>query len=146
MSNNQKFLFINKNASSKSLSRSQGEERFQILSHVQPSSRSTARRRGEAPLKSAARKKASGRVDAEVLALDVNRDALSLSTSALSTAKGCSKQASEEAMTLAQTRQTGSPTPSTYYLSPVLTLGIPGYETRPATLNEYLGMLVTWCG
>jgi len=148
MPNNQRFLFINKNASSKSLSRSQGEERFQILSHVQPSSRTTARHRGKALQKTTARKKASGRVNAEVLALRVHRDAHGLSTSALSTAKGCSKQAAEGAMTLARRRQTESPTPSTYYLSPVVTLGImefDPFETTSPPVNEYLGTLLEWC-
>lgn len=139
MPSSQRFLFVNKNANSKSLTQSQGQERFQILSHVQPDCRLSC----HYPRRSAS--KSSGPTENEGSATFDVKHATDVSSAAT---LSMPKPRSRRTVTLAQRSQNGLLHPPSYTLSPLAALGIADFdpfETTAAPIDEYMGTLLTFC-
>lgn len=137
MPSTQKFLFVNKTAKSKSLSRSSGTERFQIFSHVQPESRISSRTRGSSVSTSFESDEAEKPNDAKPPSDRLPERTLCITS-----------PSSMRAMTRIKRKKNRSVAIPYYSLSPLVTLGISEFDpfkTTAAPIDETMGGLLTFC-
>jgi hypothetical protein len=132
MSSNQRFLFVNKTARSKNLTRSEGRERLEILSHVQRDSSATAVDPGQGVLKLP-----------KPSVWDAN-DA----TDGLSKNAGSIPARSRDTQRSAHSERAGLLHPSSARLSPLVALVVMDFDpfkTTAEPIDQSMRLLLTFC-